>query len=82
MLRRASVAILRASCWSALAGAAITLALWLTTSPELRPGFQVATWLGLSCALAFVPSLVMELGVAHLLLELGSEPPSKPSKQN
>jgi len=33
----------------------------------------VATWFGLSCALAFVPSLAMELGVAHLLLHLGTE---------
>ena len=73
MLRRVGVAILRAGCWSALAGVLVTLALWLTTSPELRSGFQVTTWLGLSCALALVPSLAMELGVAHLLLELGPE---------
>jgi hypothetical protein len=78
VLRRISVAVLRASLWSALAGAVITLALWLRTSPEFRPGFQVATWFGLSCALAFVPSLAMELGVAHLLLHLGSEEPAKP----
>jgi hypothetical protein len=73
MLGRIGVAILRAGLWSALAGALITAALWLRTSPELRPGFQVATWFGLSGALAFVPSLAMELGVAHLLLHLGSE---------
>ena len=79
MLRRISIAILRASLWSALAGALITFALWLRTSPEFRPGFQVATWFGLSCALAFVPSLAMELGVAHLLLHLGSEEPAKTS---
>jgi hypothetical protein len=79
MLRRISVAILRASLWSALAGSLITLVLWLRTSPELRPGFQLATWFGLSCALAFVPSLAMELGVAHLLLDLGSEQPAKDS---
>ena len=77
MFRRVGVAILRAGCWSALAGVLITLALWLTTSPELRAGFQVTTWLGLSCALAFVPSLAMELGVAHLLLELGPEQQKK-----
>lgn len=77
MLRRVGVAVLRATCWSALAGALITLALWLTTSPELRSAFPVTTWLGLSCALAFVPSLAMELGVAHLLLELGPEQPKK-----
>ena len=86
MLGRIGVAILRASLWSALAGALITVALWLRTSPELRPGFQVATWFGLSCALAFVPSLAMELGVAHLLLHLGSdesasESTSKPSRR-
>src|SRR5688572_5425409 len=69
----AAVAILRAILWSALAGALITVTLWLRTSQELGPGFQVATWFGLSCALAFVPSLAMELGVAHLLLDLGSE---------
>jgi hypothetical protein len=68
------VATLRASLWSALAGALTTLVLYLRTSPELRPGFPVAAWLGVSCALAFVPSLVMELGVAHLLLDLGSGP--------
>lgn len=73
MLRRIGVAILRAGLWSALAGTAMTFVLWLRTSPELRPGFPVATWFGLSCALAFVPSLAMELGVAHLLLDLGSE---------
>jgi hypothetical protein len=73
VLRRVSVAILRAGLWSALAGALITVALFLRTSPELRPGFLVATWLGLSCALAFVPSLVMELGVVHLVLDRGSE---------
>lgn len=72
-LHRISVAILRAGLWSVLAGALLTFALWARTSPELRPGFQVATWLGLCCALAFVPSLAMELGVAHLLLHLGSE---------
>jgi len=72
VLRRISVAGFRASLWSALAGALITLVLWLRTSPEFRPGFQPATWLGLSCALAFIPSLAMELGVAHLLLDLGS----------
>ena len=77
MLRRFGVAILRAGCWSALAGALITLALWLTTFPELRSGFQVTTWLGLSCALAFVPSLAMQLGVARLLLELGPAQPKK-----
>jgi hypothetical protein len=75
VLRRISVAILRASLWSALGGALITFVLWLRTSPELRPGFSVATWFGLSCALAFVPSMAMELGVAHLLLDLGSEEP-------
>jgi hypothetical protein len=73
MLRRIGVAVLRASLWSALAGSLITLVLRLRTSPELAPGFPVATWLGLSWALAFVPSLAMELGVAHLLLDLGSE---------
>ena len=73
MLRRISVAVLRASLWSALAGSLITLVLRLRTSPELASGFQVATWFGLSWALAFVPSLAMELGVAHLLLDLGSE---------
>jgi len=72
VLRRIGVAILRASLWSALAGALITLVLWLRTSPELTPGFQAGTWFGLSCALAFVPSLAMELGVAHLLLEIGA----------
>ena len=71
MLRRISVAILRASLWSAFAGALITFAIWLGTSPELRPGFPLATWFGLSCALVFVPSLAMELGVTHLLLHLG-----------
>lgn len=69
------VAVLRASLWSALAGALATVALFLSTSPELRPGFHVATWFGLCCALAFVPSLAMELGVAHLLLDLGSPQP-------
>jgi len=39
----------------------------------------VTTWLGLSCALAFVPSVAMELGVAHLLLDLGSEEPDDDS---
>jgi hypothetical protein len=73
VLRRIVVVFLRASLWSTLAGALITFALWLRTSPELRPGFHVATWFGLSCALAFVPSLAMELGVAHLLLHLGTE---------
>jgi hypothetical protein len=73
------VAVLRATLWSALAGTLLTLASWLTTSPELRAGFPVATWLGLCCALAFVPSLAMELGVAHLLLHLGAEEPAKDS---
>jgi hypothetical protein len=73
MLRRIVVSILRASLWSALAGALVTCALWLRSSPELRPGFGLATWFGVSCALAFVPSLAMELGVAHLLLDRGSE---------
>jgi hypothetical protein len=73
VLRRISVAVLRASLWSTLAGSLITLVLRLRTSPELAPGFQVATWFGLSWALAFVPSLAMELGVAHLLLDLGSQ---------
>jgi hypothetical protein len=86
MLSRVGVAFLRASLWSVLAGGLITLVLWLRTSPELGPGFQVATWFGLSCALAFVPSLAMELGVAHLLLHLGSgesanESTSKPSRR-
>jgi hypothetical protein len=71
VLRRAGVAILRAILWSSLAGVLITLVLWMRTSPDLRPGFQPATWFGLSCALAFVPSLAIELGVAHLLLEFG-----------
>jgi hypothetical protein len=75
VVHRISILILRAIVWSALAGALITLALWLRTSPELRAGFCAATWFGLSCALAFVPSLAMELGVAHLLLEIGSETP-------
>jgi hypothetical protein len=79
VLHRISVAILRASVWSAVGGALITLALWLRTSPEFRPGFQVLTWFGLSCALAFVPSLAMELGVAHLLLHLGPEEPHNDS---
>lgn len=82
MLRRINVAILRASIWSALAGALITFVLWLRTSPELRPGFQVATWFGLSCALAFLPSLAMELGVTHLLLDLGSEEPDNDSTKS
>lgn len=69
--RRISVAVLRASLWSALAGAWIAFAIWLRTSPELRPDFPVATWFGVSCALAFLPSLAMELGVTHLLLHLG-----------
>lgn len=73
VLCRIGVAVLRASLWSVFAGALIALALWLRTSPELRPGFPAATWFGLSFALAFVPSLAMELGVAHLLLDLGSE---------
>jgi hypothetical protein len=85
MLSRVGVAFLRASLWSVLAGGLITLVLWLRTSPELGPGFQVATWFGLSCALAFVPSLAMELGVAHLLLHLGSgesaKSTSKPSRR-
>jgi len=75
MLSRIGVAILRASLWSALAGALITLVLWLRTSPEFRLGsHQLATWFGLFCVLALVPSLAMELGVTHLL-ELGSEDP-------
>jgi hypothetical protein len=77
VLRRLSVAVLRASVWSTLAGALTTLVLWLRTSPEFRLGFQPATWFGLSCALAFVPSLAMELGVVHLLLHLGAEEPDK-----
>ena len=82
MLRRITIAVLRATLWSGLAGTLITLALWLTTSAELRPGFPIATWLGLSCALAFVPSLVMELGVAHLLLDRGAEEaPRDPTKK-
>ena len=79
MLRRIGIAILRASLWSALAGALITFTLWLRTSQELGPGFPVATWFGLSCALAFVPGLAMELGVVHLLLDLGSEEPASDS---
>ena len=79
MLRLISVAILRASLWSVLAGALITFALWMRISPELESGFPVATWFGLSCALALVPSLAMELGVAHLLLDLGSEETAKRS---
>ena len=79
MLRRIGIAILRASLWSALVGALITFTLWLRTSQELGPGFQVATWFGLCCALAFVPSLAMELGVVHLLLHLGSEEPATDS---
>jgi hypothetical protein len=73
VIRRISVAVLRASLWSALVGTLITLVLWMRTSPELAPGFDVVTWFGLSWALAFVPSLAMELGVAHLLLDLRSE---------
>jgi hypothetical protein len=68
-----SVAVLRAGLWSGFAGALLTLVLWLRTSPELRPGFLVATWFGLMWALTFVPCLVMELGVAHLLLDLGPD---------
>jgi hypothetical protein len=77
VLHRIGVAVLRASLWSALAGALITLVLWLRTSPEFRLGFQPATWFGLSCALALVPSLAMELGVVHLLLDRGSADPDK-----
>jgi hypothetical protein len=77
VLRRLGVAFLRASLWSGLAGGFITLALWVSTSPELGVGFLPAIWFGLSWALAFVPSLAMELGVAHLLLEFGSPEPSK-----
>jgi hypothetical protein len=72
-LHRIGVAVLRASAWSALAAGAITLALWLGTSGELRPGFPWGTWFGLSWALAFVPTLVMELGVMHVLLEFGPQ---------
>ena len=61
-----------------LAGRAVPT-LWLRTCPELGPGFPVATWFGLSCALAFMPSLAMELGLAHLLLHLGSEEPANDS---
>ncbi len=82
MLRRISVAVLRASLWSVLAGSLITLVLRLRTSPELAPGFRVATWFGLSWALAFVPSLAMELGVAHLLLNLGSEERGNSTKRS
>jgi hypothetical protein len=82
VLRRVAVAIVRAICWSVLAGVLITLALWLRTSTELRAGFHVATWLALSSALAFVPSLAMELGVAHLLLELGHEQRDKYSPRD
>ena len=57
----------------------MTLVLWLRTSPELRPGFLVATWFGLLSALAFVPCLGMELGVAHLLLDLGADEPDRAS---
>jgi hypothetical protein len=79
VLRWISVAILRASLWSVLVGALITFALWMSISPELEPGLPVATWFGLSCALALVPSFAMELGVAHLLLDLGSEEPASDS---
>jgi hypothetical protein len=58
-----------------LAGALITVVLWLRTSPESRLDFPAATWFGLICALVFVPSLAMELGVTHLLVEIGSEKP-------
>jgi hypothetical protein len=75
MLRLVCVAVLRAMLWCALAGALVTLVLWLRTSPELRASFPAATWLGLCCALAFVPSLAMELGVAHLSMELGAKDP-------
>ena len=54
----------------------MTLVLWLRASPELRPGFAATTWFGLLWALTFVPCLGMELGVAHLLLELGADAPA------
>ena len=71
MVHRLGLAVITATGWSAVAGAMVTLALWTATSPELEPRFPVATWLGLSWALAFVPVLVVQLGVAHLLLEIG-----------
>ena len=77
VLGRLAVAFLRASLWSALAGALMTLVLWLRTSPELRPGFTATTWFGLLWALTFVPCLGMELGVAHLLLDLGADEPAR-----
>ena len=77
MLSRLAVAFLRAILWSALAGALMTLVLWLRTSPELRPGLTATTWFGLLWALTFVPCLGMELGVAHLLLDLGADEPAR-----
>ena len=68
------ILVLRAGLWSAVGGALATLVLWLRTSPEARSGFQSEIWFGVSCALAFVPILAMELGVAHLLLEVGAAP--------
>ena len=71
MIRRIGLAVLRASLWSVLAGGLVTGVMWSRTSPELAPGFPAALWFGVSWALAFVPSLALELGMAHLLLDRG-----------
>ena len=78
MLAKAAISILRAAVWSSLVGGAIAAAVCLRTSSEFSLGaHQAATWFGLFWALAFVPSLVMELGVAHLSLEFGPEDSAK-----
>jgi hypothetical protein len=74
VLRDLFRSVLRALAWSALAAAALTGVLAWRTDPMFRLGaHQIATWFGVCWALSFVPCLALELGVRHLLAELGRD---------
>jgi hypothetical protein len=69
---RILVLIARSAIWAALAAAGITSLIVWRASPEFPiTGHIVITWFGIMSGLCIVPSLAMEVLVAHLRLELG-----------
>jgi hypothetical protein len=72
-------AVLRAVAWSGLAAGAITTVMVWRSAPEMRLApLHVATWLAVFWGLSFVPCLALELGMAHLQVELGAPPQEGP----
>jgi hypothetical protein len=74
VFRHFLVGTLRALLWAGAAAGVITAVVVARSAPEFRLGIhEIATWFGLFWVLSFVPCIVMELGVRHLLVEFGPD---------